>query len=64
MKSYVGFLFLLLTNLSFLEAKYGDNDFFTSLEAMKWLWKEDVQFVEKLEKAVTSLNEILPDMQR
>ena len=46
------------------EAKYGGNDIFTSLEAMRRLWQEEKVFVEKIEVAIKNFNLMLPELER
>jgi hypothetical protein len=45
-------------------ATYGGNDIFTSLQAMKELWLEERQFVNKLEETIDNFQDILNGMKR
>ena len=58
------FVILLYHNLPTIYAKYGNNDFFTSLEAMRRLWVEEKAFVTHLESSIESLKTILPVFER
>ena len=55
---------IILTIINYTSAKYGGNDIFTSLQAMKRLWIEDRIFVEKLEETISNMKEIIPHMER
>ena len=57
------FLIIILT-LNYTSAKYGGNDIFTSLEAMKHLWAKDIELVNKMETIVQNMKEIIPHMER
>jgi hypothetical protein len=46
------------------EGKYGGNDIFTSIEAMKRLWIEEKLFVGKLEQTINNFEVILNGMKR
>ena len=62
MKSYI--LVILLFNFSPIWARYGNNDIFTSLEAMRRLWIEEKEFVNNLESAIENLKTIMPVFER
>jgi hypothetical protein len=57
------FLTLILV-ISNCMATYGGNDIFTSLQAMKELWLEERQFVNKLEETIDNFQDILNGMKR
>ena len=46
------------------ECKYGNNDIFTSLEAMKRLWIEERIFVKHIEDVIKNMKEMIPEMER
>lgn len=46
-----------------IEAGYGGNDLFTSMEAMRRLWKEEKFFVKTLENIVQNMKEAIPQME-
>lgn len=54
---------LLLVMTSQIEAGYGGNDLFTSMEAMRRLWKEEKFFVKTLENIVQNMKEAIPQME-
>ena len=58
------FLIILTLNLNYSLAKYGGNDIFTSLQAMKVLWEDDIELVNKLETIVQNMKEVIPHMER
>ena len=62
MKSYI--LVIFLFNFSPIWARYGNNDIFTSLEAMRRLWIEEKEFVNNLESAIENLKTIMPVFER
>ena len=62
MKLYI--FVLVLFNFSPIWARYGNNDIFTSLEAMRRLWIEEKEFVNNLESAIDSLKTIMPMFER
>ena len=45
-------------------ARYGGNDIFTSMEAMRRLWVEERKFVQNLEESITTLKSVIPEMER
>ena len=58
------FLIILTLNLNYSFGKYGGNDIFTSLEAMKILWARDIELVNKMETIIQNMKEVIPHMER
>ena len=57
------FTFFLL-NFKNVYCGYGGNDIFTSLQAMKYLWNEEIKFVEHLQDSIKTMETILPLFKR
>ena len=58
------FSIILTLNLNYSLGKYGGNDIFTSLEAMKILWARDIELVNKMETIIRNMKEVIPHMER
>ena len=58
------FSIILTLNLNYSFCKYGGNDIFTSLEAMKILWARDIELVNKMETIIQNMKEVIPHMER
>ena len=58
------FSIILTLNLNYSFGKYGGNDIFTSLEAMKILWARDIELVNKMETIIQNMKEVIPHMER
>ena len=57
-------IFILLLMFMKTSARYGGNDIFTSMEAMRRLWVEERKFVQNLEESITTLKSVIPEMER
>lgn len=57
-------LLILTLFLSAASGEYGNNDLFTSLEAMRRLWTEEKLFIAKMETTIENLKEALPIMEK
>ena len=58
------FTFCILISLTKVSGRYGGNDIFTSMEAMRRLWQEERQFVQYLEESIAALKSVIPEMER